>query len=469
MKEPRGRSPRVALAIGRGAVTVVVRDKSGTRVAAVPVDLPQTGDASVALNTAFTEAGNRIAEWLGRAPAGLSVDVALLPPLAEARLLDVPPLKPGEVEAIVRRDAARYFLGGVQPRVIGVSVPRQAPDSPRRPVLAVAVPAALAEAVHAAARAAGWRVNRLVAAQSAWVRAARHTGNATNASELRGVITVHDGHAHVFRIEGDALVSIRRVAAGEATSIVDALGEPGGPVLVLAPANTALAEALSAAGWSPRTMELSEPTGAVDSAQPAALTAALLAGEAAPVLVPLSVLASSRDRQRRLGARLLAAAAVLVVAAAGIELWGAHRELAALQARRAEIRAQVGPLLETRDSIAAMSERTASIQALAEAAPRWTRALTDIAIMLPFETHLTRLVADGDMIEIEAAGARAGEALQALRAAPSLRDVRMIGLVDRELEDGAPAVERFRIAARMAPPAEAASTKKTAESGGAEP
>lgn len=216
-------------------------------------------------------------------------------------------------------------------------------------------------------------------------------------------------------------------------------------------------------------MELSEPTGAVDSAQPAALTAALLAGEAAPVLVPLSVLASSRDRQRRLGARLLAAAAVLVVAAAGIELWGAHRELAALQARRAEIRAQVGPLLETRDSIAAMSERTASIQALAEAAPRWTRALTDIAIMLPFETHLTRLVADGDMIEIEAAGARAGEALQALRAAPSLRDVRMIGLVDRELEDGAPAVERFRIAARLAPPAEAASTKKTAESGGAEP
>jgi hypothetical protein len=60
------------------------------------------------------------------------------------------------------------------------------------------------------------------------------------------------------------------------------------------------------------------------------------------------------------------------------------------------------------------------------------------------------LFASGDTVELEAAGSRAGEAIQALRAASLFRDVRLQGVVERELENGETVVERFRVSARLA-------------------
>jgi hypothetical protein len=71
-------------------------------------------------------------------------------------------------------------------------------------------------------------------------------------------------------------------------------------------------------------------------------------------------------------------------------------------------------------------------------------------VLLPHETHLTRLHTTGDTITVEAEGNRAGATLQALRSAASLRDARLLGGVERELADGATAVERFRLSARLA-------------------
>ncbi|MCI0432682.1 MAG: hypothetical protein L0271_03385, partial [Gemmatimonadetes bacterium] len=50
---------------------------------------------------------------------------------------------------------------------------------------------------------------------------------------------------------------------------------------------------------------------------------------------------------------------------------------------------------------------------------------------------------------IEASAARAGEAMQALRRAGSLSDLRLEGVVDRDLADGSTAVERFRLSALL--------------------
>jgi hypothetical protein len=88
---------------------------------------------------------------------------------------------------------------------------------------------------------------------------------------------------------------------------------------------------------------------------------------------------------------------------------------------------------------------------------RLTPALFDLSVLLPDETHVTSLHANGDTLLIEAEGSSAGEALEALRAARSLQNVRLEGVVERTLEAGSTAAERFRLHARTSPvPASAA-------------
>jgi Tfp pilus assembly protein PilN len=117
-----------------------------------------------------------------------------------------------------------------------------------------------------------------------------------------------------------------------------------------------------------------------------------------------------------------------------------------------------------RDSLNQLNERVAKIQELENRSPQWTRALFDLALLLPEDTHLTSLRATADTLIIEASGDRAGEAMQALRRAGSLDDVRMLGAVQRELDDGETSVERFRLRAVLNPlarePADAEAPEK---------
>jgi hypothetical protein len=72
-----------------------------------------------------------------------------------------------------------------------------------------------------------------------------------------------------------------------------------------------------------------------------------------------------------------------------------------------------------------------------------------LAALLPHDTYLTGLFASGDTVEIEAAGSEAGEAIRLLREAGLFQEVRLMGLVERELEEGETVVERFRLWARL--------------------
>jgi hypothetical protein len=87
---------------------------------------------------------------------------------------------------------------------------------------------------------------------------------------------------------------------------------------------------------------------------------------------------------------------------------------------------------------------------LANRTPRWTPVLAELASLLPRDSHLTALFTSGDTLELEAAGSRAGEAIQELRGSGVFEDVRLEGVVERELEDGETVVERFRVSARLA-------------------
>jgi hypothetical protein len=480
-------SGRVGFAIGADAVTAVAVDGDVRHRFVERLPSGALEDASV-LADVLRAAAAGLEAALGRAIGRARVHVALLPPLADARLVTLPPLRPQEAEAVLRRDAARHFVGGTTARVVGVAPrARRAPG----PVLAAATPLALIETVRSAATAAGLRLARIVPAHAAWLTAIpTHSGRATANpaatatsteatvrkgtsvrkkasvkdsslrkdasdaapgaaaadSEAAGdvVVALEGDAAHVLRTERGTLTVLRRVPAAWPDEVVAAAGSADGTAVVIgdAGARAALARALRAVGWT-----VDDTTDAT-----AAETAAAHAADAGLELVPPTLAALRRMRQRTTAWRIAAAAVLLIVGAAALELWGTRRELDAVRARRAEIRDSVAPLLVARDSLSRLDHRIASIRALDTDAPRWTRALFDLALLLPPDTRLTSLHATGDTVTIEAAGARAGAALQALRDANSLTDVRLEGTVERDLEDGTTAIERFRVRARLVMP-----------------
>jgi hypothetical protein len=156
-----------------------------------------------------------------------------------------------------------------------------------------------------------------------------------------------------------------------------------------------------------------------------------------------------REKTRKTGFQLAGAAVVLILASLAAQLWGAHRELGMVRGRRAAIQADVAPLLQARDSLTGLRTQIESMDQLSMNTPVWTRSLVELAALLPMDTYLTGFFASGDTVELEAAGAKAGEAIQALSEAGLFEEIRLQGLVERDLEEGTTVIERFRLWARL--------------------
>jgi hypothetical protein len=378
----------------------------------------------------------------------VAVDVALLPPLCDARLVPLPPLRPAEAEAVIRRDAARYFVGGSSARTVAVlpsrerRIRRRASGEGAAPVFAAAAPIALVEAVRNASKAMGWTPRRIVPGHGAWLAALDAVAPAAKVP-ARVVIALDGEAAHVLRADAGAVLDVRRVPAAWAEEVVSAAGPPPGAALLLADgaAADAVARSLTAAGWDVR-------RGSAD----AALTAASHAYDSPFELSSPTALLERGDRARASARWIAGAAMLLIIAAAAVELWGANRELDSIRARRAAIRAEVGPLLATRDSAASLDQTAIAIATLDRQAPRWTRALFDLALLLPSDTHVNSLRTMADTLLVDASGMRAASSIESLRDAGSLKDVRLVGPIERDLQGGATTAERFRLRATLVPP-----------------
>jgi hypothetical protein len=421
----------IGLAIGADGLTAVVRRGGSDTVETVPLQIdPAAADLEARLATAMHTLSRRVEAAVGR-PVRARVHVAILPPLAECRLLQLPPLRSAEAALVVQRDAGRWFMTVPAPRLTAVA----RPASPAAPVRASAAPASLLETLHRALAGVGWQVAGTAAAHGAWLAAE------AGVKGTHAIVAVEDDTAHVLVLHDGVLTVLRRVPATAVADVVRAAGDEPGAASILAEAGlrTELGRHFRAAGWTLRA-----------AAGTPAEVAARHARGARPQLVAASAELQRREVERRSAGWLAAATVVLLVGAALVQLWGAQRELDAVRGRRAEIRAQVAPLLSMRDSVQRLEERHGAIETLAAGAPRWTGAIFELTMLLPPETHLTRLHTTGDTIVVEAQGDRAGATLQALRSAGSLRDARLLGPVDRELADGATALERFRLSARLA-------------------
>ncbi len=420
----------VGIALGpRGLVAAAAAGRGGAPLLwHAPLSGEPRGGAWPELEAALAE----LRAASGGRPAVL--DVAILPPWCGARVLEFPRLRPHELAAVLRRDARRYFLEARGAQVAAAEVLGPAAEPGRTRVLAAVTPEAVAEAVHAAASATGWRVRSLAPAHSAWAAAALAAG----AGDTRLLLASHEGLESVT-VRGGRVYEVRRSLPpeGDADGVVTAVAGEEGPRL-------AVAHRLAAQGVE--ACELPLPAEWAES--PAALAAGY-AGRATLRFVTPAMAEAALRRARRAALVLASAATVLLGVAGGIEAWGAGRELEAVRARRREIGPAVREVSKARGTLRELDVRFATLRALEGSAPQWPVVVTMVAQHLPPDARLTAFRAEGDSLLVEGEARRAGRVFDAMSAVPGVVAVRAAAPVRREFREGAPPVERFVLTARL--------------------
>jgi hypothetical protein len=156
-----------------------------------------------------------------------------------------------------------------------------------------------------------------------------------------------------------------------------------------------------------------------------------------------------RARRATLRTRAMSAAsAVLLVVAAGLHLWGLHRELDAVGARRAEIAPAVERAREMRANVDGVRTRLAAIAALENEGEEWTGAIAALAAALPDSAHLRSLAADSAGVRVAGLARSAADVVPALEAHPRFEHVSLAAPVRFEQGD---AGERFDVVAELKP------------------
>jgi len=225
----------------------------------------------------------------------------------------------------------------------------------------------------------------------------------------------------VLQVEAGRLVGLRRLPAtgGAPDQIAAALADEGAAVQRLAdPEASAAAGAVRARG---------------------------------PELLPVSSLVERRQRARRVAARLAVSAALLLSVAAALDLWGMHRQLALVSARRAAIHEQVAAALARADTVESAAERHLALERADRTAIRWSEVLADFSDYLPRDAYLVAFRGRADSVGVEGLAGHAAGVFAALQHAPRVAGVRADAPIRQEApRPGRAPVERFAVAVRLA-------------------
>ncbi|HEY2849234.1 MAG TPA: hypothetical protein VGI97_05110 [Gemmatimonadaceae bacterium] len=451
---PPGKQATVGVALSAAELCAVPR--SGTaRLDAWRMALqPLNGDGSGW--PALTAALRELARALG--VSGGRLDVALMPPLTEIRWLDLPPLADSELRALLSRNAARYFVGARAAQLVGTAAaPEVLPGQPRG-VIAAAAPMRLIAALHLAAREAGWTVDAVSPAEGAWCAATGSLWPAMARQESY-VLVCGDERTELLHMNQGRLAAVRLFRAGgaDAALVTQAIGASGAArghhvrarVMAVgadAPRNE-LVRGLASAGLTVTAApaEWAERAGETD------LLAASFAGNgAAPLFRTEATLASRRERARTIVTRLTAASFALLAGAALISLWGAKRQLRAVEAQRGLIRPQISATLVGRTSVENAYRQLASLAAAQRNAVQWSAVIAAVSAHLDGDAHLTSFRGRDDSLTVDGVAKRASKAFYSLDSIPGLTQVSSAAPVRVESPQGAPPMERFTIAAVIA-------------------
>jgi hypothetical protein len=440
-----------------------VRRDGQSRLEAWRISLsPLNGDGSSW--SALTDALRLLARELGISDGRLTV--ALLPPLAEARNVELPQLRDDELQQLLARGAGKYFASARGQQIVGAV---RAPAKERTvtaPFVAVAANARLVGAIQDAAAAAGWTLEAIIPAEAAWAQATANAGGSHDSSAQ--LLVAHEDRTDLLTIRGGRLAGIRRFRTGadDARLIVDAFpagarqlgmaGETG--------ARREIARVLAARGLSAEAL----PGVASDLADnPDFLAAAFATPQAEPLLVTESMRVGQRARIRSVVTRLAAAAGLLVIASFALEWWGLRRELQSVKAERALLASQISSTLVGRTTVENAFRQLAALGLEERSTPRWSAVIAGLSERLPQDAYFTGFRGRGDSVSVDGLAVHAARVFDAIEGVPGLTAVRAAGPVRIETPDDGPPMERFAIAAQLAVPEAKKSPPKPSATKGA--
>ena len=434
---------------------------SPTQLCAVDMRLRGTADRS--WRTELEPPANDATTWpslagaLGELAAKLgeqrgTLDISLMPPFTEVRRLALPPLGRDDLQRVLSRGASRYFVGARGPQVVGASPTTRRRRGETLAVVAAAAPARLIEAVRSAAESAGFTIESIAPAESAWASAAFALWPAF-ARQSAFAILCQEDRTHVLELDGKRLVGVRRFRGGSADAQLVADTVTAGARTGIAGdarARHELAAALNVYGVN-ASVAGGNAEWASASERPELLAAHFAGGDAGPTLRGENDVAIERAGARRLAWYLAGAAAVLALLSAGIELWGVKRQLAEVRAERARLRPEIASSLVGRSTVDATYRELSALNAIERAAPHWSSVIVTLSGSVPEDAFLTTIRAREDSLIIDGMAPHAKKVFDAMERTSGLLDVKSSAPVRRETQDDGVSLEHFAIAARVEP------------------
>lgn len=323
------------------------------------------------------------------------VRVALLRPLACAKVLRVPPVGRREILPLLHRNISRYFPfespAALEVRHLGVGE-----EDSKHEILVSCAPAELTSLVSFTVEAAGLSVAGFTvgpAAELEWLRMTDPRLGDGRCAVLLGsrrapeLAFLEDGKPILLcpvpkragrsprEIPPDSLLRETVERAATLGVEVDRILRPA--------SDRTLPEELAVAG------------GAVRAALGAACTGTEHAG-----MLTRDERAVVRKAARRRHAGV--AAALLLLVAAGLLLyrWGLERELSALRDARAAMESEVTEALEARRDTRRMIHALESLRRVEAETPRWSPALHQLAVRLPQEARIDLVAGDAGRLNL---------------------------------------------------------------------
>jgi Tfp pilus assembly protein PilN len=379
-----------------------------------------------------------------------ALDISLMPPFTEVRRLALPPLGRDEMQRVLSRGASRYFVGARGPQVVGASPATRRRRGEMLPVVAAAASARLVEAIRSAAESAGFAIESIAPAESAWASGAFALWPAFTRQPSFAIIC-QDERTHVLELDGKRLAGVRRFRDGSADAQLIADTVTSAARVGIAGDSRARHELAAALNVYGVNANVAGTAGEWSSAaeRPELLAAHFAGGDAGPTLRADNDVAIQRAGARRLAWRLAGAAAALLLLAAGIELWGVKRQLAQVRAERERLRPEIASTLLGRSTVDATYRELTSLNAIERAAPHWSSVLVTLSQSVPEDAFLTAIRAREDSLIIDGMAPHAKKVFDAMQNTSGLLDVRASAPVRRETQDDGVSLEHFAIAARV--------------------
>src|SRR5262249_28851228 len=249
------------------------------------------------------------------------------------------------------------------------------------PVGAPASPVRLVAAIRAAAQQAGWVVESIAPAETAWTEAAFAIWPVL-AKQGGHALVAHDDRTDLLQFDGGRLSGVRRFRPGatDAAMVVDSIGPSARVGIIGAPGP---ARDLSAGLASLGISAVRATDGMSAAERPDAVAARHAGSDVGPILRGEDSVASERAFARKAAWTVATAALALFAASAGIELWGVRHQLAQVRAEREALRPQLAATMVGRTTVDATYRHLLALNQIESSSPRWSSVIATLTQSVP--------------------------------------------------------------------------------------